>query len=83
MKVIDLNETKSSIEDILSMAKSETVMVSGIDGVRYIVEEADEFEREVAALGKSEKFMAFLRERSEEKGGKSLDEIAKKLDETV
>jgi hypothetical protein len=46
-------------------------------------EDPEEFESEVVTLGKSEKFMAFLRERSEEKGGKSLDEIARKLDETV
>ncbi len=47
------------------------------------VEEADEFEREAAKLSKSEKFMAFLRERSEEKGGRSLDEIARELDGTA
>ena len=83
MKVIDLSATKASIEDILSMAKSDTVMVSGIDGIKFIVEEADEFEREAAFLAKSEKFMEFLRERSEERGGKPLSEIAQELDGTA
>ena len=47
------------------------------------VEEPETFECEAEILGKSEKFMDFLWERSEEKGGKSLDEIARKLDGAV
>lgn len=79
MKVIDLTETKPSIEEILIMARSDAVLINGTDGEQYILEEADEFEQEVAALGRSEKFMNFLRQRSEQKPGKPLSEIAKKL----
>jgi len=53
------------------MAKSDAVIIKGSDGVQYILEEAEEFEREAASLGKSEKFMSFLKKRSEEKGGSS------------
>ncbi len=49
------------------------------DGIQYILEEADEFEREVAALGNSEKFMNFLQKRSEQKGGRPLNDMAKEL----
>jgi len=62
---------ESSVDEILDMAKSDAVIIKGSDGVRYIPEEADEFELEAASLGKSEKFMSFLKKRSEEKGGSS------------
>ncbi len=42
-------------------------------------EAADAFEREMAALGQSEKFMAFLAERSKEPGVVSLDDLGRKL----
>jgi len=80
MRMVDLSETKPSIDEILHMAKSDAVIIKNSDGVQYILEEADEFEREVAALGKSEKFMSFLKKRSEEKGGRPLSEFIKELD---
>ena len=49
------------------------------DGNPYILEEADAFEKEVAILGKSEKFMKFLEERSKEEGTISIDDMEKKL----
>jgi len=80
MRLLDLNETKPSVDEILSMAKLDSVMIKGPDGVQYILEEADEFEREVAAFGKSNMFMSFLKKRSEEKGGRPLNEIERELD---
>ena len=79
MKIIDLTETHLSIDEILRMARFDMVLIHGTDGVQYILEEADEFEREIAVLGQSEKFMTFLQKRSEEPGGRSLDEIAQEL----
>ena len=79
MKIIDLTETHLSIDEILRMARFDMVLIHGTDGVQYILEEADEFEREVAALGQSEKFMTFLQKRAEEPGGRPLNEIAQEL----
>jgi len=79
MRLVDLNEIKPSVDEILDMAKSDAVIIKGSDGVQYILEEADEFEREAASLGKSEKFMSFLKKRSEEKGGRLLSEIIKEI----
>jgi len=79
MRLVDLNEIKPSVDEILDMAKSDAVIIKGSDGVQYILEEADEFEREAASLGKSEKFMSFLKKRSEEKGGRPLSEIIKEI----
>lgn len=42
------------------------------------MERAFEFEREVASLGSSEKFMSFLEERSKEKQDIPIKEVAKK-----
>jgi hypothetical protein len=41
-------------------------------------EQADEFDREVATLGTSEKFMSFLESRSKETGGIPLSKIREK-----
>ena len=62
MKTIDLKKGNPSIDEILAMAKSDSVLIEGIDGSRYVLEEADEFEQEVAAFGESQKFMMFLEE---------------------
>lgn len=82
MRMIDLAKAKPkpSIDEILGMVRaSDTLLISGTDGVQYVLEEADVFEREIAALGRSGKFMNFLRQRSEEKGGRPLSEIAEEL----
>jgi hypothetical protein len=49
------------------------------DGTIFVLEPADEFEREIAQLGQSERFMAFLAERSKEPGGISLEAANKRL----
>ncbi len=46
---------------------------------RYILEEADEFEKEVAMLDESDKFIKFLEKRSKEEATISIDELEKKL----
>jgi hypothetical protein len=43
------------------------------------LEEADEFEREVAALGRSEKFMQFLEDRRVDPERIPLAEVRKRL----
>jgi hypothetical protein len=48
-------------------------------GSEFILEAADEFDREVADLGQSEKFMLFLAERSQEPGSISLEELEQRL----
>ena len=45
----------------------------------FILEEIDDFEKEVEKLGNSEKFMSFLGERSKEKETIPIEGIAEKL----
>lgn len=79
MITIDLREKKHSIDELLAIARSESLMIYDKDGKNYILEETDEFEKEVKELGSSEKFMKFLNERSKEKETIPISSITKKL----
>ena len=79
MITIDLRKKKHSIDELLALAKSEPLMIYDKDGKNYVLEETDEFEKEVKELGSSERFMKFLNERSKEKETISISSIAKKL----
>lgn len=80
MITVDLRVQHLTIDELFEAAASEAVRVIAKDGTIYILEAADEFEREVAQLGQSERFMAFLAERAQETGGISLEEAMKRLD---
>jgi len=79
MITIDLRKKKHSIDELLALAKSEPLMIYDKDGKNYVLEETDEFEKEVKELGSSENFMKFLNERSKEKETIPLSSITKKL----
>ena len=80
MTTIELNKESPSVEELLALARRETAVLVSPDGVRFVLEEEDEFDREVAQLGDSPSFMNFLGERSREKGVISIEEFAKGLD---
>ncbi|HSW44560.1 MAG TPA: hypothetical protein VLM89_03210 [Phycisphaerae bacterium] len=73
MKTIDLSKGEHSLAEILKLAKSETVLIHAASGDDFLLEQADEFDREVIALGSSDKFMDFLKSRASEKEDISLD----------
>jgi len=68
MKTIDLGKGEHSLAEILTLAKSDTVLIRSVSGDDFVIEQADEFDREVAAFGSSDKFMGFLNSRAEETG---------------
>lgn len=68
MITIDLSKGKRSLAEILTLAKSDTVLIRSTSGDDFVIERADEFDREVAALGSSDRFMEFLDARSKETG---------------
>ena len=67
------------VDELLAMARRESVLLVLQDGASFILEEADDFDREVAQLGSSEKFMRFLEKRSKEKGAISIEQFSKEL----
>ena len=78
MKRIDLTKEQRSLSEVLTLAKSEAVLIHSPSGEDFVLESADEFDREVAALGASEKFTSFLDARSKETGDIPLQEVRRK-----
>lgn len=79
MKVVDLEGQQVTVEELLRLAQAEAVVIRDREGQEFVLEAADDFEREVAQLGRSERFMAFLAERAREPGGKTLEEVERAL----
>ena len=79
MKTVNLAEGDRSISELIELAKSEPVLVHAADGTDFVFEEADEFEREVAALAASDKFMSFLEKRSREGKEVPAPDVANRL----
>ena len=78
MRIIDLGREKHTLAELLALAKDERIFIRSAAGEDFLLEPADELDREVAALAGSERFMSFLEERSKEAGGLSLAEVRKK-----
>jgi hypothetical protein len=78
MKTIDLRSEQRSLSELLALAKSEAVLIRSAGGEDFVLEPADKVDQEVASLGGSERFMSFLKERSEEAGDLSLRAVRDK-----
>ena len=83
MKTVDLKDQEISFDNLLTLAISDSLLILAGNGHEYILEEADEFEKEVMMLGQSEKFMNFLEGRRKEKSTISLEEIERKMEGKV
>jgi hypothetical protein len=83
MKTVNLKKESPSVGELLAMARKKSVLVVSKDGSTFLLEEADEFDREVAELGSSEKFIRFLERRSKEKGVTSIEQFAEELTEKL
>ena len=81
MKTVNLDKESPSIGQLLAMARKKSVLLVSRDGASFVLEEADEFDREVAELGNSVRFMRFLQKRSKEKGVTSIEQFAEKFAE--
>jgi len=79
MKTIDLAQVQPSLSEILAAAKDEAILIRSASGEDFLLEPADEFDREVASLAASEKFTAFLQARSNETNDKPLSEVRERL----
>ena len=80
MKTVDLSKGEHTLSEVLSLAKSEGVLIHSASGEDFVLEQADDFDREVAALGSSEKFSSFLSDRSKEADDIPIEEVRKKHD---
>ncbi len=78
MKMVDLSQDQCSLAEALRLAKSEPVLIRSASGEDFLLEPADDVDREVAALAGSEKFAAFLEGRSQETGDLSISQVRQK-----
>jgi hypothetical protein len=78
MKTVDLSKGEPSLTELLSLAKSDAVLIHSRSGDDFVLEQADGFDREALALGRSERFMSFLEARASEKGDIALVEARKR-----
>jgi hypothetical protein len=78
MKRIDLTREQHSLSEVLTLAKSEAVLIHSASGEDFLLEHADQLDREAAALGGSERFMSFLDTRSKEAGDIPLAKVREK-----
>jgi hypothetical protein len=81
MTTIDLTKRHPSTDELLQLAAGDPVLIRNRDGQEFLLEAADLFDREVAELSRSERFMSFLGERSREPGNTSLEEIDRRVSE--
>jgi hypothetical protein len=81
MKTLDLGQQTVTVEELLQFATADSVLIRTNSGQEFILEAADEFDREVAMLGQSEKFMQFLAERSKEAGTIPLEQLKHEADQ--
>jgi hypothetical protein len=81
MITLDLRKSLVTIDELLQLASGDPVLLVNRDGNQFVVEAADAFEREAAALGQSAKFMSFLAKRGQEPGSLTLEEIDRRVAE--
>ena len=81
MKTIHVQHDTPSLRQLLTMAADESILLVSDDGKTYILEEADDFDKEVETLGKSQKFMTFLENRAKAKGTISIGRLVDDLQE--
>jgi hypothetical protein len=78
MKTVDLRSEQRSLSEVLALAKSEAVLIRSPGGEEFLVEPAGEFDREIASLGSSERFLSFLDARSKETGDMPIRDVREK-----
>lgn len=78
MKTVDLRKGRRSLNEVLKLAKDEALLIQSEAGEGFILEHADAFEREAAALGRSEKFRRMLETRSSERGDVPISKVCEK-----
>jgi hypothetical protein len=80
MILLDLKKRPMQLEDLLQVATEEPILLRALDGQEYVLELADDLDREAARLGDSAKFMEFLYTRASEPAALSLTAIRERLD---
>jgi hypothetical protein len=80
VKTLDLAAKRMTLGQVLALAEEGALRILTTEGRTLVLEEADDFEKEVKLLGKSKKFQRFLNRRSKEPATMSLKDYRKSID---
>ena len=80
MKTLNLAGKRITVDKLLELAAAGSVRILAPDGRAFVLEPADDFDKEVELLGKSKKFRRFLNQRSKEPATTSLEDYRRSLD---
>ena len=81
MKTVNLRRKHLTLDELLQLVESYPVRIVTGKGRAFILEQADDFDKEVKMLGRSKKFKAFLDRRSKEPSTTSLGDYRKSLEQ--
>ncbi len=79
MTVIDLAETRPTLDDVMGLAKDGVVVLRKPDGTAFALAKLDDFDVEVELLRNNPDFLTFLRQLSLENASISLHDLRKEL----
>ena len=79
MKVIELEHAHPTVDELISLAKNELVVLRRPDGSVFALSQVDDFGVEVELLKKNPDFMKFLKQLSEDCAAISLTDLRKEL----
>ena len=79
MKVIELDQSHASLEEVVDQAQDELVVLRKANGSVFALSHVDEFAVEVELLKHNAEFMALLRQFSQEPATISLEDLRQEL----
>jgi hypothetical protein len=79
MKTVDLTTQLATLEEVLSLADQENVVLRTKAGREYVVAELDDFDRELELVRQNEELMELLARRSKDEPTFSLEEVRREL----
>ncbi len=83
MKTLNLEKENPNLRKVIEIARREPVLILASDGKEFFLSEADDFEREVELLGRSQAFQRFLDKRSACTHKIPLDEVEKEIEKEL
>ena len=79
MKIIELEKEQFTLDEVITLAKKEALVLRKPDGQMFALAPINDFEVEVELLKKNTEFMAFLKQLSQEKATISLKSLREEL----
>lgn len=79
MKIIELETEQLTLDQVMTLAKDEAIVLRQPDGKLFALAPVDDFEVEAELLKKNTEFMAFLKSLSQEEATISLQSLREEL----